>query len=113
MILAQLAGGGSSGLTTILFFGALFLIMYFIMIRPQQKQVQQHKALIASLKKGDDVITNGGMLGKIYAVTDKLVTLEVANGVRIRVLKSSVQGKSNLTEEAAAPAKAEEKKEEK
>jgi preprotein translocase subunit YajC len=99
LILAQLGGGGG-GLTTFLFIGVLFAIMYFLMIRPQQKQAKEHRALLAALKKGDDVVTQGGMLGKIYAVTDKIVTLEIANGIRVRVLKSSIQGKASVTEEA-------------
>jgi preprotein translocase subunit YajC len=94
--------------------GGLFAILYFVMIRPQQKQMKEHRDLIAALKKGDEVVTQGGIFGKIYAVTDKVVTLEIANGVRVRILKSSVQGRSNLGDEAStAPAKAEEKKEEK
>ena len=112
LVLAQI--GGSNPYGSIVLIGGLFAIMYFVMIRPQQKQVREHKELIATLKKGDEVLTQGGIFGKIYAVTDKIVTLEVANGVRVRILKSSIQGRSNLTEDAVtAPAKAEEKKEEK
>ena len=102
LILAQMGGGGG-GLTTFLFIGVLFAIMYFLMIRPQQKQAKEHRALLAALKKGDDVVTQGGMLGKIYAVTDKIVTLEIANGIRVRVLKSSIQGKASVAEEATTP----------
>jgi preprotein translocase subunit YajC len=76
--------------------------MYFVMIRPQQKQLREHRALLSGLKKGDDVVTQGGMLGKIHAVTDKIVTLEVANGIRVRVLKSSIQGRTSLADEGTA-----------
>jgi preprotein translocase subunit YajC len=110
VLFAQAAPGG--GLGTIAMIGALFLIMYFVMIRPQQKQMREQKELLSALKKGDDVILQGGIFGKIHAVTDKIVTLEIANGVRVRVLKSSIQGKTQLADEAAAP-KGEEKKEEK
>ncbi|HME92026.1 MAG TPA: preprotein translocase subunit YajC [Myxococcaceae bacterium] len=99
LILAQFGGGAGSGASTILFLGLLFAIMYFVMIRPQQKQVREHRALLSGLKKGDDVVTQGGILGKIHAVTDKIVTLEVANGIRVRVLKSSIQGRTNLADE--------------
>jgi preprotein translocase subunit YajC len=102
LILGQLGGAGGSG--TMILFLALIAIMYFVMIRPQQKQVKEHRALLAALKKGDDVVTQGGVLGKIHVVTDKIVTLEVANGIRIRVLKTSIQGKSTVSEEAATPA---------
>lgn len=95
----------------ILFFGALFAIMYFVLIRPQQKQAKEQQALISALKKGDDVITSSGILGKVFAVDEKVVTLEVASGVKLRMLKSSVQGK--VTVEPAKTDSSEAKKEEK
>jgi preprotein translocase subunit YajC len=110
-LLAQ-AAGGPSGLGSMLFFGVIIAIMYFMMLRPQAKQLKEHRALLAGLKKGDDVVTQGGILGRIYAITDRIVTLEIASGVRVRVLKTSIQGRAAVAEEAA-PAKAEEKKEEK
>ena len=110
LLLAQL--GGSTGPQTIVFIGALFAIMYFVMIRPQQKQLKDQRTMLAALKKGDDVVTQGGMLGKVYLVTDKLVTLEVSNGVRIRILKSSIQGKVGAAEEEVV-VRGDEKKEEK
>lgn len=109
LILAQLGQGGS-GTTTLLFLVALFAIMYFVMIRPQQKQLKEHRSLLSALKKGDDVVTQGGVLGKIHAVTDKIVTLEVANGIRIRVLKTSIQGRSTVAEEPAPVATSKEEK---
>ncbi len=112
LLLAQAAGPGGSGTSTAIFIGGIFLIMYFLMIRPQQKQQKEHRALLADLKKGDDVITQGGLMGKIYLVSDKVLTLEVANGVRVRVLKTAVQGKTSLAEEAVV-VKGEEKREEK
>jgi preprotein translocase subunit YajC len=108
--------GGSSGpgsIGMIGFFILMFGVMYFIMIRPQQKQAQQHKAMLAALTKGDEVVTQGGMIGKIHAITDRVVTLEVANGVKVRLLKGSVQGKYSPAPEPAAPAKSEESKESK
>jgi preprotein translocase subunit YajC len=110
VLFAQL--GGNNMMQTVLMIGALFAIMYFVMIRPQQKQAKEHRDLLSALKKGDDVVLQSGIFGKIHAVTDKIVTLEVANGVRVRILKSSIQGKTNLSEDTA-PAKGEEKKEEK
>lgn len=110
LLLAQ-AGAGGSPTSTIIFFAAIFAIMYFLMIRPQQRQLKEHRALLSALKKGDDVVTQGGMLGKIYALTDKVVTLEIANGVRVRVLLSSIQSRN--APEAEVVARGEEKKEEK
>ena len=110
LILAQFGGVGGSGTGTLLFLVALFAIMYFVMIRPQQKQLKEHRTLLSALKKGDDVVTQGGVLGKIYMVTDKIVTLEVATGTRIRVLKTSIQGRSTVTEEPVPAASGKEEK---
>lgn len=112
LILAQ-AGAGGSPFGTLAFLVALVAIMYFIMIRPQQKQLKEHRALLGSLKKGDEVVTSGGMLGKIHLVDERTVTLEVASGVRVRVLKSSISAKGTVAEGAPAPAAEEKKKEEK
>lgn len=111
LVLAQAASGGGMG-GNIVFFLALFAIMYFVLIRPQQKQAKEQQTLMAGLKKGDDVITSSGLLGKIFAVDDKVITLEIANGVKVRMLKSSVQGRVNI-EPAVKTDSAEPKKEEK
>jgi preprotein translocase subunit YajC len=112
LLVAQMMGKGSPT-STLLFFVAIFAIMYFLMIRPQQKQLRDQRTLLASLKKGDDVVTQGGLLGRIYALSGKEVTLEIASGVKVRVLLSSVQGRSGLAEGDASNVRAEEKKEEK
>ena len=96
----------------ILFFGALFAIMYFVLIRPQQKQAKDQQTMIAALKKGDDVVTTSGILGKIYSIDEKVVTLEIMGGARLRMLKGSVQGKVTV-EPAVKTDSAEAKKEEK
>ena len=88
VLLAQ-AGGSPSSL--FIFIAGMFAIMYFLMIRPQQKQLKAHRELLANLKKGDNVVTQGGIIGRIYSVSDKDVQIEVANNVKLRVLKSSVQ----------------------
>lgn len=111
LILAQ-AAGGPGGAMQIVFILGLFAIMYFIMIRPQQKQLKAHRELVAGLSKGDEVITQGGLIGRIQLVSDREVTLEVASGVKIRVLKTSVAGRYNAAE-LAAPKADEKKKEEK
>jgi len=91
-------------------------IFYFLVIRPQQKQMKDQQTMLSGLKKGDDVVTQGGLLGKIFSISDKVVTLEVASGVKLRVLKSSIQAKVTVTDEPAkadAKAEGEAKKEEK
>lgn len=75
------------------------VIMYFFMIRPQQKRAKEHQALITGLKVGDEVVTSGGIIGKIRSVADNFVTLESANS-SFKVLKSNVTGLSKTPEKA-------------
>jgi preprotein translocase subunit YajC len=70
----------------------MFAIFYFLLIRPQQKRAKQHKELVNSLKAGDQVVTAGGIHGKVVAVQDALVTLEIASNVRIKISRSSIVG---------------------
>jgi preprotein translocase subunit YajC len=71
---------------------AVFLIFYFLIIRPQTRRAKQHQDSLKTLKKGDEVLTSGGILGTIEGITDKWVTLEIAQGVRIKALKSQIAG---------------------
>jgi len=84
------AGGGQSAFTSMIPLVIMFGIFYFLLIRPQQKKAKEHKALLEALKKGDQVITAGGMHGKISAVEDTVVTIEVANNVNIKFNKGHV-----------------------
>ena len=68
----------------------LFAVFYFLLIRPQQKRARTHKTFIENLKKGDRVVTSGGMYGTITGVTEDAVTIEVAEKVRVKVLKSAI-----------------------
>lgn len=68
----------------------LGLIFYFLLIRPQQKRQKQHRMFLESLKKGDEVITAGGLCGKIAGITDNYVTLEISDKVRVKVLKNTI-----------------------
>ena len=68
----------------------MFGVIYFLMIRPQQKKMKEQQAMMSQLKQGDEVLTNSGILGKITGVTDKVVTVEVADNVRVKMLKSQV-----------------------
>ena len=84
------AGGGMAAFQQIIPLVFMFAIFYFLLIRPQQKKAKAHKALLESMKKGDNVITAGGVHGKITAVENDLVTLEVANNVNIKITKSYI-----------------------
>ena len=70
----------------------MFAIIYFLMIRPQQKQQKKHKAMISAIKKGDKIITNAGIFGTVTGMTEAVLTLEVAKNVHIRVLRGQMAG---------------------
>jgi preprotein translocase subunit YajC len=78
----------------------MLAVMYFLMIRPQQKKMKEHQGMISGLKDGDEVITSAGIIGTIQGMTDKVVTLEVAKNVQLKVLKSQVNTvvKGTITE---------------
>ena len=71
----------------------MFAAIYFLLIRPMGKRRKDQQRLVSSLKKGDEVITNGGILGRVHAVDDRFVALEVSDKVRIRILKAQVAGR--------------------
>jgi len=71
---------------------AIFGIFYFLVIRPQSKKAKETQRMLSELKKGDDVVTQGGIIGKISGIKDNEITLQIQEGVRIRVLRSSVTG---------------------
>ena len=84
------AGGASGILIGILPWIAIFAIFYMLMIRPQQQRVKQHQAEIAAVKKGDEVVTGGGIRGRVTKVSDDEAEVEIAQGVKIRVIKSTI-----------------------
>ena len=88
---AAAAGGDMmSTLTSMLPLVLMFVVLYFVMIRPQMKKQKEHKAMIDALAKGDEVVTVGGVLGKVSKMGDIYVGLEVSNGVEIQVQRSAV-----------------------
>lgn len=82
--------GGMAAFQQIIPLVFMFAIFYFLLIRPQQKKAKEHKALLDAMKKGDNVITAGGVHGKVIAVDDTIVTLEIANNVNIKITKSYI-----------------------
>lgn len=88
---AAAAGGDmQSTLMSMLPLGLMFVVLYFVMIRPQMKKQKDHKAMIDGLAKGDEVVTSGGVLGKVAKMGDNYVGLEVASGVEIQIQRSAV-----------------------
>ena len=81
----------------------IFVIMYFLLIRPQQKKVKEHQAMIAALRRGDEIVTAGGLIGKISKVKDEAeVEVELATGLKVRVVRATIATVRSKTEPAAA-----------
>jgi len=89
IVLLQIPGGGA-GTMNLIFIGGILLVFYFFMIRPQQKKQKDQKKFIGAMKKGDMVVTLGGIHGKVSAMDDDTITLEVDRGARIKMEKSSI-----------------------
>ena len=88
---AQAAGAATGGnMSTIILLPIMLVVFYFLLIRPQQKRAKEHAGMLSKLAAGDEVITAGGILGKVTEVTDGFITIEIADGVRIKVQKSQV-----------------------
>ena len=85
------AGGGDAGMMNILFIVLMFVIIYFLMIRPQMKRAKEQRTMLEALQKGDEVITAGGVLGRITKLGDAYLTIEIAPNTEISVQKASVQ----------------------
>lgn len=93
--------GGSGGLTSFIPLILIFAIMYFLMIRPQQQKLKKHRAMVEDLRKGDEVITAGGLMGKVSKVgADGDLEVEIASGVKVKVVQSTIQSVKNKTEPA-------------
>jgi len=88
---AQSAGGGDAGLIGFLPIVLMFVLLYFLMIRPQMKRAKEQKQMIEALQKGDEVVTAGGMVGRISKMGEAYVTLEIAPNTEISVQRAAVQ----------------------
>ncbi len=87
---AQTASPADGGMSMIIMVVLFFIIMYFMIIRPQNKRVKEHKKLIDSLSNGSEVVVSNGIMGKIIKIKEDAVELEVSNGVNIKVRKNSI-----------------------
>ena len=100
---AGAAGGAGSAFASFMPLILIFAIMYFLLIRPQQKKMKELKAMVDALRKGDQVLTQGGIIGKISRVGDDgVVEVEIADGVKVKVIKSTIVQVMNKTEPASA-----------
>ncbi|MFW2366227.1 MAG: preprotein translocase subunit YajC [Desulforhopalus sp.] len=101
------AGGAAGGFASFIPLILIFVVFYFLLIRPQQKQAKQHQAFLNDLKKGNKVITKGGVHGVITSITDSVVSLEIAKDVVVKVSRDAIGGA--LSKDGTAPAKKEAK----
>ncbi len=100
IFLMQPAGGGDGGgglTSTLVMFGLIFLIFYFMIIRPQQKRQKERQKMLDAIKKGDKIVTAGGIHGTVIGVEDKTVLVQIADNVKVKVDRGSV---GNVTREA-------------
>ena len=97
LMLLMAGGGGGEGSTVamLIWLGLLFVMMYFLLIRPQRKRQKEHEKLITELKKGDKVVTTGGMFGTIFAIDDEKgrIILRINEETKLEFLKTSIAGK--------------------
>ena len=97
---AQAASGGAGGLSSLLPFVLIFVVFYFFLIRPQQKRAKDHREMVNNLKRGDKVITSGGLVGSVAKATEGQDTIEVeiAKDVKVRIVRSAITTVVNKTE---------------
>ena len=84
------AQGGAGGFTSFIPLILMFVIFYFLLIRPQQKKAKEHRAMVGSLKKGDRIVTSGGLYGRITGLDENTLTVEIADKVRVKIARGNV-----------------------
>ena len=92
------AGGSGGGIGAFAPLILMFAIFYFLLIRPQQKKAKQHREMVSALRKGDKVVSSGGLHGVVTGLTDEVVTMEIAPKVRVKVSRGSISGVSRREE---------------
>ena len=104
---AQAAGGQGDMFSMFLPLILIFGVFYFLLIRPQQKRAKEHKSMLEAVRRGDVIVTNGGLIGKIVKVKDDVLVVDLAENVRVEVVRGMVQDVRSKTEPAAEAKKAE------
>ena len=104
---AEGAGAGAgAGFASFIPLILIFAVFYFLLIRPQQRKAKEHQIYLSNLKKGEKVVTGGGIHGRITGLTDTIVTLEIADNVRVRISRGSIMGAADGNTGNQAPAAA-------
>jgi preprotein translocase subunit YajC len=104
-IFAQDAAASGNPITSFLPLVAIFVIFYFLMIRPQKKQLDEEKKMLDALGKGQEIYTKSGILGTVTGMTEKVITLEIADSIKIKVLRSQIGGLASKIFEVKKDAK--------
>ena len=102
ILLAQIAPDSGSSLGPFMVLGALFLVMYALIIHPQRKQQKEHAKMLGELSKGDQVVTSGGIYGRITGIADDVLTVEIANNVKVKMNKSGFSALQSSKTEGGA-----------
>jgi len=102
---AQAAGGGGFDIQALLPLVLIFAVFYFLLIRPQQKRAKQHKEMLGAIRRGDKVVTGGGIVGTVAKVADDELTVEIAKDVRVQVMRGSISNVLSKTAPAEGEAK--------
>lgn len=97
---AQAAGGGAAAFGQFVPLILIFVIMYVLLIRPQQKKAKEHAAMVEGLRRGDQVVTQGGIIGKVVKVKEGELVVEIAEGTQVRVVQSTISQVLSKTEPA-------------
>ena len=97
--------GGGSPYQPLILMGVMFAIFYFLLIRPQQKKSKEHRQMLGNLRKGDRIVTSGGIHGRITGMDDSTLTVEIAEKVRVKVARGNVAGLAQAASQAAPPKK--------
>ncbi|MBU1161072.1 MAG: preprotein translocase subunit YajC [Proteobacteria bacterium] len=84
------AGQGAGGFTSLIPIVLMFVIFYFLLIRPQQKKAKEHREMISQVRKGDRIVTSGGLHGRVTAVSDATLTVEIADKVRVKIARGNI-----------------------
>ena len=99
------AGGGDSGFASLIPLVLIMVIFYFLLIRPQQKKLKEHRNLVDELKKGDNILTGGGLYGRVINVKDDVLQVEIAEGIRVKVKRDTIAGIADIEPEKPAKGK--------
>jgi preprotein translocase subunit YajC len=101
----SVANGPLAGLTSVVPYLLMFAVIYFLIVRPGSKQRRDHQQMLGALKKDDEVVTSGGVYGRIVALEEKLATIEIADRVKIRILRDRIAGRVDAVVAAPTPKK--------